>query len=245
VFTRIAPGRACASAAASIRWRVPAVAGQCSDTTSLVAISSASVAHRSAPTSAASAVPGRRVEVAHAHAEAVVRAARQRLPDAPEPTTPTVSPPTEVPSSCDGFHPVQRPARRKRSPLPQPPRGHEDERHRDVGGVVGEHARRVGDREAVRARRVEVHVVHADAEVRQQARPQPAARRLREHGGVQPVGDGAQHRVGAGQRLDQRVGVGRAVLGGQPQVVGGGEAGLDLGGEAAGHGDDGAHERAC
>src|SRR3546814_17639993 len=48
--------------------------------------------------------------------------------------------------------------------LREAPRHREDERHGHVGGILGEHTRRVGDRGAALARRLKVDVVYASAE---------------------------------------------------------------------------------
>ena len=82
----------------------------------------------------------------------------------------------------------------------QPPRNREDQRHRHVGGVLGEHPRRVGDRDAAPFRRPQIDVVDAGREAGDQ--PQVVARPV-EDVGVQPVGDRRHEDVGPARGVDQ------------------------------------------
>ena len=57
----------------------------------------------------------------------------------------------------------------------QPPRHGEDKRHRHVGGIFGQDARRVGNGDAALERGFDVDVVHAIAEIRDQLEIRPGA----------------------------------------------------------------------
>src|SRR5258707_1314557 len=67
----------------------------------------------------------------------------------------------------------------------EPPRRGEDERHGHVGGVLGEYARRVGDRDPLATRRRKVDVVRAGAEGSDELQ---ARARLRNQLGVDAIG---------------------------------------------------------
>jgi hypothetical protein len=82
--------------------------------------------------------------------------------------------------------------------------GGEHQGHRHVGGVLGQHARRIGDGDAALARGVEVDVVDAGAERGDQLQPRPG---LREHPAVDAVGDRRDQDVRGLHRLDQLAGV--------------------------------------
>ena len=102
-------------------------------------------------------------------------------------------------------HPGRRPAlpapvRRALRALDQPARHGDDQRHGHVGGVLGEHARRVGDGDAATKRRGDVDIVDAIAEIGDQLQ---VVAGLGDHVGVDPVGDGRHQHVGVLHRLDQ------------------------------------------
>ena len=87
-----------------------------------------------------------------------------------------------------------------RRALGQPPRHGEDQRHGHVGGVLGQHAGRVGDDDAAVARRLEVDIVDAGAELSDQLQVRAG---LAQHGTVDAVGDGRHQHIGGLGRLDQ------------------------------------------
>ena len=82
----------------------------------------------------------------------------------------------------------------------EPPRHGEDQRHGHVGGVLGEHARRVGDEDAAVPRRLEVDIVDAGAELGDQLELRAG---LAQSAPVDAVGDGRHQHVGGLDRLDQ------------------------------------------
>ena len=75
----------------------------------------------------------------------------------------------------------------------EPARHREDQRHGHVGGVLGQHARRVGHRDAALQRARDVDIVDAVAEIGDQLQ---LLARLRDHRGVDAVGDGRHQHVG-------------------------------------------------
>ena len=77
--------------------------------------------------------------------------------------------------------------------LAHPPRRRQHQCHRHVGGVFGQHARRIGDCDAALAGRVEVDMVDAGAERGDQLQSRPG---LRQHAAVDAVGDGGHQHVG-------------------------------------------------
>ena len=79
-----------------------------------------------------------------------------------------------------------------------PARDHQQERHRGVGGGVGQDVGRIGDGQAAGLGRFGIDVVEADAEVGEQPR---APRLGREHFRGELVGDGAEQGVGALERV--------------------------------------------
>jgi hypothetical protein len=109
-----------------------------------------------------------------------------------------------------GRHPVHAPGADVPLPLARAPRHHQEQGDRDVGRVVGEHVGGVGDQHAVRARRRDVDVVVADAEVRHDPHAPPLDA---EHVGGDPVGDRGEQRVGRPHRVGQLGLRERAVVG--------------------------------
>ena len=91
----------------------------------------------------------------------------------------------------------------------QPPRHGEDQRHGHVGGVLGEHARRIGDDDAAVARGLEVDIVDAGAELGDQLQVRPG---LAQHAAVDAVGHGRHQHVGGLGRLDQLLARERPVI---------------------------------
>jgi hypothetical protein len=77
--------------------------------------------------------------------------------------------------------------------LAEPPGGRDHQPDGEVGGCVGEHVRGVRDRDTRLLRRLEVDVVHPDAEVRDDA---GRARRPHQELAVDAFGDGGEHAVG-------------------------------------------------
>ena len=95
-------------------------------------------------------------------------------------------------------HPSGAPARELArlddvGPLHHPAGAGQDQRQRHVGGVLRQHAGRVGDGDAALGGRGHVDVVHARAELGDQLQLRPGAG---EQAPVQPVGDGGHQRVG-------------------------------------------------
>ena len=124
-------------------------------------------------------------------------------PIAPSPTMPSVRPCRPVPE-----HEVERP-RPRLLPADQPlalreaPRDHEDQRHREVGRGVDEHARRVGGDHAARPARLDVDVVVAHGDVRDD--PQAGAGRVQQRV-VDAVVQQRHQALGAGDRRLELVG---------------------------------------
>ena len=80
------------------------------------------------------------------------------------PTMPMRLPRRRAPSIEVGLQPLHLLARTMRSPAPMRRAVGQHQRHRHVGGVLGQHARRVGDDDAALARGVEIDVIDAGAE---------------------------------------------------------------------------------
>ena len=81
--------------------------------------------------------------------------------------------------------------------LGQPARHGQDQRHGHVGGVLGQHAGRIGDDDAAYARGIEVDVVDAVAEIGDQLELRAG---LGDQRAVDAVGDGGHQHV---RRLDR------------------------------------------
>ena len=75
----------------------------------------------------------------------------------------------------------------------QPARHRQDQRHGHVGGVFGQHARRIGDGDAALDGGGDVDIVDAVAEIGDQLELLAG---LAEHRGVDPVGDRRHQHVG-------------------------------------------------
>ncbi len=154
--------------------------------------------------------------VEDAHAEAEVRLARGGLGDAAEA------------DQAQGLAGDLRPHHVGRPPagpfagaqmplaLAAPPRGGEHQQDRQLGGGVGQHVGRVGHHQAQPARRLQVDVVDADAEV---AEHPAGALALFEQGRAQAVGHGRADRVVAAQGLRHRLGRQRRVGGVERHLV--------------------------
>jgi hypothetical protein len=100
-------------------------------------------------------------------------------------------------------------ARTSRSPRTHAARGGEYERHRHVGGVFGQHARRVGHGDAALARGIEIDVIDAGAEGGDQLQTRAG---LAQHPAVDAVGHGGHQHVGGLYRVDQLGGGKRRIL---------------------------------
>jgi hypothetical protein len=85
----------------------------------------------------------------------------------------------------------------QRRALGEPPRHREDQRHGHVGGVLGQHAWRVGHGDAARDRGLDVDVVDAVAEVGDQLEVRAS---LLEGGGVNSIGHRWNQDIGGLQR---------------------------------------------
>jgi len=114
-------------------------------------------------------------------------------------------------------------------------RDRQDQRHRHVGRVLGEDARRVRHRDAARQRDLHVDIVDAVAEIGDELEVGP---NLREYGGVDLVGDGRDEHVGALHRLHELALGHRLVVEVEARVEELAHAGLDHPGEAARHHDE-------
>ena len=130
-------------------------------------------------------------------------------PIRPNPTIPIVAPWTSGPSSSSGPQVFQRPSRTYRSPSGSAAgRGHQ-QRPGEVGGRLGQDARRVADRDAAPRAGGDVDVVEADRVVAHD--PQPGPGRVEELV-VDPVGQQRQHAVAAGDPTQQLVARRRQVV---------------------------------
>ena len=122
------------------------------------------------------------------------RSPRDRLADAPHADDAEPLAPDAV-----AEHPGRRPAGpvlvggQHGGALHQPPRHRQHQRHGHVGGVFGEHAGRVGDGDAALHGGRDVDIVDAVAEIGDQLELFAG---LRQHRGVDPVGDGRHQDVG-------------------------------------------------
>jgi hypothetical protein len=116
--------------------------------------------------------------------------------------------------------------------LAHAPGRRQHQRHRHVGGVLGEHTRRVGDDDAALARSVEVDVVDAGAERGDQLQLGPG---LGEHAAVDLVRHRRHQDVGALGRVDQLGRAQRLVVGIEPGVEQLHEPGFDGVGKLARH----------
>ena len=138
------------------------------------------------------------------------------------------------PMSAVGLQPSQSPLLHHDRPLGQAARHREDQRHRHVGGVLGEDARRVRHHDAALERGRHVDMVEARAVVRDQ--PQARAG-LGEEPRVDAVGDRRDEHVGLGHRAGERLGRQRLVVGVERDVEELLHPGLDRCGQAPGHDD--------
>ena len=149
--------------------------------------------------------------VEHAHAEAR-RTPRDGLPDLAEPD--------DAERRAVDVAPEQQ-ARVPRAPaaLPHQPLrlddaagAREHQREGEIGGRLGQHARRVADGDAALARRCNINIVVAHGEVADHAK----SRRLREEGAIDPVREQADDAVRARDASRQLVVRRRQVAG--PQI---------------------------
>ena len=182
---------------------------------------------------------GRRVEaptvvVVHRQAEAP-GAARQRPADPAHAQDAEALAPDPV--AEHGRRAPALPFARAHQPLAlgDPARYGEDQRHRHVRRVLGQHAGRVGHRDAAFARRGEVDMVDAGAEGGDQAQPRAG---LGHDALVDPVGHGRHQHVGHLAGLDQLGARHRLVVAVQARVEQFHHAGLDGVRQLAGHDDD-------
>ena len=118
-------------------------------------------------------------------------------------------------------HPCRRPAvpvlirGQNIGAFDEPPWHRQDQSHRHVGGVFGEHARRVRHGDAALNRGDDVDVVDAVAKVGDQLELLAG---LAEHGGIDPVGNGRHQHVGDLDRFGKIVRGHRFVVGIEPGV---------------------------
>ncbi len=93
--------------------------------------------------------------------------------------------------------------------LAEPAHDHQDQRHRDVGRGVGEHAGRIGDEHPAGGAGGDVDVVVAHGDVRDDAQLRPGGV---EEGVVDPIAQQRHDRVGARDRRVQLVDRKRSLL---------------------------------
>ena len=170
VFTRIVPGRIAASAAASIRWRVSGVERR-------VERDDVGACERACRSSS-------RPTQLDVHAERVAPGAAVARPIRPAPTIASRRAAQLEPEPALRLPRAPAPGARVVAGLGQVARGGEQQRHREVGGRVGQHVAGRADGDAARRARGEVDVVEADrvvarrraASARRRAAPRRRAR---------------------------------------------------------------------
>ena len=97
----------------------------------------------------------------------------------------------------------------------QPARHRQDQRHGHVGGVLGQHARRIGDGNAALNGGGDIDIVDAIAEIGDQLE---LLARFAEHRGIDSVGDGRHQHVGGFNRFGKLALRHRLVVGIEPGV---------------------------
>ena len=183
------------------------MSGQCRETTSLVASSSSKLGEARAELllDGGIAAPPAAVGDLHAEGARAARRGRADLTEADDAERLALQPGSEhemhVPAPADlaADHALA---------LAEPPRDHQDQGHRDVGGRVREHARRVRDDHAARRAGGHVDVVVAHRHVRDDAQLRPGGR---EEGLVDAIVQERHHGVCARDRgvqlLDRQSGL--------------------------------------
>ncbi len=131
------------------------------------------------------------------------------------PTMPMRLPCRRPPSIEVGLQPDHLPLAHQPLALAHAARRGQHQRHRHVGGVLGQHARRVGDGDAALAGGVEIDMVDARAERGDQLQLRPG---LRQHAAVDPVGHRGHQHVGRLHGLDELGAGHRLVVGVQARV---------------------------
>ena len=86
-------------------------------------------------------------------------------------------------------------------PLAEPSRHREDQRHRHVGSIFGKNARRVGNDNALRARRSKIDMIDANAEIRDELKSRAG---LCNKISIDHVGNRRRKHVGGYHRLLKR-----------------------------------------
>ena len=89
-------------------------------------------------------------------------------------------------------------------PFPAAARYGQQQQHGDVGGAVGQYARRIGDDDALLLGGSDVDVIEADSEIAEDFRPDSIALEKRSR---QSVGNGRQHRIIGQQSRAQLPGI--------------------------------------
>ena len=172
VFTMIADGFIDRSAAASMRCRVSAVRLTLSDTKSDWARRSASGSQVAPVARSTSSATRWRAWYSTRMPKPAARRATA-CPMRPKPTMPSVAPWTSRPSSSTGPQVRHSPGADRAIALDDAACGREQQRPGEVRGGLGEHARRVADRDASPCAGRHVDVVVADAEVRDDPQLRP------------------------------------------------------------------------
>ena len=120
----------------------------------------------------------------------------------PMPTMPSRLPKMRWPSIQVGDQPCQplAPLLEHVGAFGQPARHRNDQRHGHVGGVFGQHARRIGDEDRAVPRRLQVDIVDAGAELGDQLE---IGAGLAQHRPVDAIGNGRHQHIGDLDRVDQ------------------------------------------
>ena len=128
--------------------------------------------------------------------------------------------PSRLPPDAAAEHEGRRPAgpfagARQTLALGQAARHGQDQRHRHVGGVFGQHIGRVGDGDALGARGGQIDMVDAGAEIGEQLQ---IGSGLADQRRIDPVGHGRHQHVGGFHRGRQIGGAHRPVVVIEPRV---------------------------
>ena len=153
-------------------------------------------------------------------------------PIRPMPMMPRRLPQIRWPSMVVGAQPCQSPPAQQPLALREPARHREDERHRHVRRVLGQHARRVGHQDAALARCGQVDVIDAGPEARDQLQ---VGAGVGEEGAVDRVGHRRHQHVGFRHRLCHGLAVERPIVLIESGVEKLHHARLDLLGETSRH----------
>ena len=212
VLTRCAVGFIRPSRRASIRCRVASVSGQWIDTTSAVVEQLVELEPGGVELGLERGVGRAPAGVGDPHPERP-RAPGRRRADLAEPDDPERLS-LQARAEHEEHAPRPRPAGADQAlGLAQPPRRRQDQREREVGGGVGQHAGRVGAHHPAGGARRHVDVVVADRDVRDHPQAGPGGV---QEGVVDAVVQKRHHGVGPAHRRVQLVGAPAAGRAGRP-----------------------------